>query len=29
MTGERTRTLLFTLMWIGFGALALAVVLHS
>lgn len=29
MIGERTRSLLITLMWIGFGAVALAVVLHS
>ncbi len=29
MTGGRTRSLLITLMWVGFGAVALAVVLHA
>lgn len=29
MTAQRTRTPSITLIWIGFGALALAVVLHS
>lgn len=29
MTGGRRRSLLITLMWIGFGAVALTIVLHS